>query len=85
MLLPSLDYSDTKVLRILNSELADTLGNLLSRCCGKALNAESIFPAVDREALDTLKQIDATKRMLEALEEMPGEKDRHVACKLELY
>uniref|UniRef100_A0A6E8V1X0 Methionine--tRNA ligase, mitochondrial n=1 Tax=Anopheles coluzzii TaxID=1518534 RepID=A0A6E8V1X0_ANOCL len=71
------NYSDTKVLRILNSELADTLGNLLSRCCGKALNAESIFPAVDRQALDTLKQIDATKRMLEALEEMPDKASSH--------
>ncbi|XP_041765781.1 methionine--tRNA ligase, mitochondrial [Anopheles merus] len=71
------NYSDTKVLRILNSELADTLGNLLSRCCGKALNAESIFPAVDREALDALKEIDATKRMLEALEEMPDKASSH--------
>ncbi|EAA07531.4 AGAP002383-PA [Anopheles gambiae str. PEST] len=71
------NYSDTKVLRILNSELADTLGNLLSRCCGKALNAESIFPAVDREALGALKEIDATKRMLEALEEMPDKASSH--------
>uniref|UniRef100_A0A182KBE6 Methionine--tRNA ligase, mitochondrial n=1 Tax=Anopheles christyi TaxID=43041 RepID=A0A182KBE6_9DIPT len=71
------NYSDTKVLRILNSELADTLGNLLSRCCGKALNVESIFPAVDKEALESLKQIDATKRMLEALEEMPDKTSNH--------
>ncbi|XP_053658730.1 methionine--tRNA ligase, mitochondrial [Anopheles marshallii] len=65
------NYSDTKILRVLNSELADTLGNLLSRCCGKALNAASIFPAVDVDALEALKEVDATKRMLEALEEMP--------------
>ncbi|XP_049282237.1 methionine--tRNA ligase, mitochondrial [Anopheles funestus] len=65
------NYSDTKILRVLNSELADTLGNLLSRCCGKALNAASTFPAIDLEAFEALKEVDATKRMLEALEEMP--------------
>uniref|UniRef100_A0A182LZ77 Methionine--tRNA ligase, mitochondrial n=1 Tax=Anopheles culicifacies TaxID=139723 RepID=A0A182LZ77_9DIPT len=54
-----------------DGKLADTLGNLLSRCCGKALNAASIFPAVDMEAFEALKEVDATKRMLEALEEMP--------------
>lgn len=71
------NYSDTKVLRILNSELADTLGNLLSRCCGKALNPASIFPAVDEEAFEALQSIDATKRMLEALEEMPEKTLNH--------
>uniref|UniRef100_A0A182PA52 Methionine--tRNA ligase, mitochondrial n=1 Tax=Anopheles epiroticus TaxID=199890 RepID=A0A182PA52_9DIPT len=71
------NYSDTKVLRILNSELADTLGNLLSRCCGKALNVRSVFPAVDMEAFESLKQNDATKRMLEALEEMPSKAMNH--------
>uniref|UniRef100_A0A182QE22 Methionine--tRNA ligase, mitochondrial n=1 Tax=Anopheles farauti TaxID=69004 RepID=A0A182QE22_9DIPT len=71
------NYSDTKVLRILNSELADTLGNLLSRCCGKALNAGSIFPAVDEDAFEALQNIDATKRMLEVLEEMPDKTLNH--------
>uniref|UniRef100_A0A182W2W2 Methionine--tRNA ligase, mitochondrial n=1 Tax=Anopheles minimus TaxID=112268 RepID=A0A182W2W2_9DIPT len=65
------NYSDTKIMRVLNSELADTLGNLLSRCCGKALNAASVFPVIDAEAFEMLKEVDATKRMMEALEEMP--------------
>uniref|UniRef100_A0A182T4K1 Methionine--tRNA ligase, mitochondrial n=1 Tax=Anopheles maculatus TaxID=74869 RepID=A0A182T4K1_9DIPT len=71
------NYSDTKILRVLNSELADTLGNLLSRCCGKALNAASVYPAINMEAFEALKQIDATKRMLEALEEMPDKTLNH--------
>uniref|UniRef100_A0A182Y774 Methionine--tRNA ligase, mitochondrial n=1 Tax=Anopheles stephensi TaxID=30069 RepID=A0A182Y774_ANOST len=71
------NYSDTKILRVLNSELADTLGNLLSRCCGKALNAASVFPAIDKDAFEALKAVDATKRMLEALEEMPDKTLNH--------
>uniref|UniRef100_A0A182IYZ3 Methionine--tRNA ligase, mitochondrial n=1 Tax=Anopheles atroparvus TaxID=41427 RepID=A0A182IYZ3_ANOAO len=71
------NYSDTKILRILNSELADTLGNLLSRCCGKALNPGSIFPAIDVESFESLKQLDVTCRLLEALNEMPGKTQQH--------
>ncbi|XP_053670317.1 methionine--tRNA ligase, mitochondrial [Anopheles nili] len=71
------NYSDTKVLRILNSELADTLGNLLSRCCGKALNPASVSPALDSEAFEILQKIDATKRLLDALEEMPAKAYNH--------
>lgn len=66
------DYSDTKVLRILNSELADTLGNLLSRCCGKALNPASLYPALDELAFERLKSYDVTNRLIEVLNEMPG-------------
>lgn len=39
-----LDYSSTKIVNILNSELADTLGNLVSRCAGKAINPSREFP-----------------------------------------
>ncbi|XP_049810134.1 methionine--tRNA ligase, mitochondrial isoform X1 [Schistocerca nitens] len=38
------NYSTTKAVRILNSELADTLGNLLNRCCGMAINPDQIYP-----------------------------------------
>jgi len=38
------DYSSTKIVNILNSELADTLGNLVSRCAGKAVNPSKEFP-----------------------------------------
>uniref|UniRef100_A0A2M4AL39 Methionine--tRNA ligase, mitochondrial n=1 Tax=Anopheles triannulatus TaxID=58253 RepID=A0A2M4AL39_9DIPT len=71
------NYSDTKVLRILNSELADTLGNLLSRCCGKALNPASLYPALDEEAFERLKSYDVTHRLLEVLNEMPDKTLQH--------
>lgn len=38
------DYSSTKIVNILNSELADTLGNLVGRCTGKAVNPSKEFP-----------------------------------------
>lgn len=67
-----LDYSDTKILRILNSELADTLGNLLSRCCGKALNPKQEVPVINMEAFDKLMKEDCTKKLINNLQHLPG-------------
>ncbi|XP_055629470.1 methionine--tRNA ligase, mitochondrial [Toxorhynchites rutilus septentrionalis] len=65
------NYSDTKIIRILNAELADTLGNLLSRCCGKALNPEAVVPSFDQETFQELKSLDTTKRLLDLLQALP--------------
>ncbi|EAT44749.1 AAEL003913-PA [Aedes aegypti] len=65
------NYSDTKIMRILNAELADTFGNLLSRCCGKVLNPEAVVPVVQQDEFNTLSQMDVTKKMLELLNELP--------------
>ncbi|XP_017775809.1 PREDICTED: methionine--tRNA ligase, mitochondrial [Nicrophorus vespilloides] len=65
------NYSDTKVLRILNSELADTLGNLLSRCTGGSLNPQQTFPAIETAAFDTIASLDVTKNLLHAIETLP--------------
>lgn len=48
------NYSDLKIKRILNSELADTLGNLLNRCCGKAINPNLDYPKLDLAAFERL-------------------------------
>lgn len=44
-----LDYSERKVTAILNSELADTLGNLLNRCTGLVINKNQVFPGCAKE------------------------------------
>jgi methionyl-tRNA synthetase len=44
LLLSVLDYSSTKIINVLNSELADTLGNLVNRCAGKTINPSKEFP-----------------------------------------
>lgn len=70
---PFADFSHVKALRILNSELADTLGNLLSRACAKSLNPQHIYPVCHAEHLSTLLQeLDAAKRLQETLLQLPG-------------
>ncbi|XP_055549833.1 methionine--tRNA ligase, mitochondrial [Wyeomyia smithii] len=64
------NYSDTKIMRILNAELADSFGNLLSRCCGKALNPDAIVPVVDQNILDKLSLSESAKKMLDLLQAM---------------
>lgn len=61
-----------KVLRILNSELADTLGNLMSRCCGKALNPKQLVPEPHHQHLDKLLELDVTKKLQLLLNEVPS-------------
>lgn len=68
-----LDYSETKILRILNSELADTLGNLLSRACAKTLNPQQIFPKLHKEEMRELLEMEVGKILVEKLAEL-GEK-----------
>lgn len=65
------NYSDTKIVRILNSELADTLGNLLSRCCAKTLNSKQIIPNQSINALQKLEHLEEYKTMKDLLNELP--------------
>lgn len=59
-------------MRILNSELADTFGNLLSRACAKTLNPRQIFPQVHNEQLKELIKMDSCKLLFEKLTEVPS-------------
>lgn len=38
------DYNRTQALRRVNAELADTYGNLISRCCAPAINPKQVIP-----------------------------------------
>ncbi|XP_015594864.1 methionine--tRNA ligase, mitochondrial isoform X2 [Cephus cinctus] len=60
------NYSAVKVQRIVNSELADTLGNLISRCTGKTVNPTREIPN-PAECSDVLKS-DSAKSLLRNLE-----------------
>lgn len=66
-----LDYSETKITRILNSELADTVGNLLSRCTGTALNPKQRNPKTSTAALSDIKQLEVTEKLLSSVEALP--------------
>lgn len=69
------DYSDVKVTRILNSELADTLGNLLSRCTGTVLNPNQLFPKIERGVFESVAAVDVTAKLLETVDYLPGNKN----------
>lgn len=72
-----LDYSDTKIVRILNSELADTFGNLLSRVCAKTLNPQEKYAQVHNTQLSELIKLDSCKILIEKVSEAPGKCREH--------
>lgn len=65
------DYSETKIHRMLNAELADTLGNLLNRCCAKAVNQEQIFPIFYHESFKSLSNSNI-QHLIDTTCELPG-------------
>lgn len=58
-------------MRLLNTELADTLGNLLNRCCGTTVNALQQFPPYDSEHYEQYCQTNA-EVLLQSLDKLPG-------------
>ncbi|XP_070538863.1 methionine--tRNA ligase, mitochondrial-like isoform X2 [Ptychodera flava] len=76
------DYSDEKVVRYLNAELVDTFGNLLSRCTGKALNPQQIFPAFDETSFppvwnDGCRVRKEDYELIQSMQQLP---DRDTRC-----
>lgn len=61
----------------MNSELADTFGNLLSRACAKTLNPSQKFPEVHKEQLSEIIKMDACKVLLEKISELPALAHQH--------
>jgi len=66
------NYSDIKIKRILNSELADTLGNLLNRCCGKSINPNLSYPTLDLETLEGVPNFKELNQKLINLSDVVG-------------
>ncbi|GLH16698.1 Methionine--tRNA ligase, mitochondrial [Gryllus bimaculatus] len=65
------NFSATKVKNILNSELADSLGNLLNRCCSRAVNPKQIFPLYNQDSFAKYCESDA-KKLISHLTTLPG-------------
>lgn len=66
------DYSETKAIRILNSELADSLGNLLNRCSGRTVNPDQIIPHFCQHSFSTYCNSDEALALVESLSALPG-------------
>lgn len=57
------------MIRIANTDLADGIGNLVNRCCGKNLNPSQTRPAVDRTSFESCGQVGSD--LLELLQRTP--------------
>lgn len=54
--------------RILNSELADTLGNLLNRCTSTLLNPRQEFPQLHYDEFRKLKETETASKLISMVE-----------------
>ncbi|GBN89342.1 Methionine--tRNA ligase, mitochondrial [Araneus ventricosus] len=70
------NYSEVKMHRMVNAELADTLGNLLSRSCAPALNPEQVFPKFYHNSLDDLKDSNV-ESLINNTSDLPDKVQRH--------
>lgn len=74
------DYNDDKVIKLCNSELADSLGGLLNRCSAPSLNPEQVYPHFCRSTFQKEAGGRAAPddyRMIEAVSGLPGLVEEH--------
>ena len=65
------DYSERRVVECINSELVNTLGNLLSRTTAPAVNTHQVVPPVDL-GLFSQRASGEENDMLDRLRTLPG-------------
>lgn len=63
----STDYSELQVTQVINADLVNTLGNLLSRVCGQTVNKGQIVPVVN---MDALQAHDSCAQLLAKLDQL---------------
>ena len=76
------DYNDGKVLKVLNAELADSLGGLLNRCTAPTLNPAQRYPPFWPELFAAAgaagaRATEDDHRLLEAVRALPSAVGRH--------
>jgi len=65
------DFNEEKLVRMVNAELADTLGNLLSRSTAPALNPSQIWPQFFESSFSKLSSPQASV-LRESVQTLPG-------------
>lgn len=68
------DYSEIKATRILNAEIVNTLGNLLSRVCAPAINKRQVVPVCN---LKELKDFEHSLKLIKKLKKLPSIYEEH--------
>ncbi|XP_071376917.1 methionine--tRNA ligase, mitochondrial [Centroberyx affinis] len=74
------DYNDDKVVKLLNAELADTLGGLLNRCTAPAVNPAQVFPSFCPDSFpsdQSGRAVAEDYRMLDAVKSLPAVVEQH--------
>ncbi|KAI9585081.1 methionine--tRNA ligase, mitochondrial [Glossina fuscipes] len=71
------NYCSVKAMRILNAELADTLGNLLSRVCSKALNPRQVYPRFHTAQLREILKTNNGRQLRDVLQHFEAKCTQH--------
>ncbi|XP_041652877.1 methionine--tRNA ligase, mitochondrial [Cheilinus undulatus] len=74
------DYTNDKVIKLLNAELADALGGLLNRCTAPALNPGQIYPSFCPESFPRDqggRAVAVDYNMLHAVNNLPAVVEQH--------
>ncbi|XP_061582041.1 methionine--tRNA ligase, mitochondrial [Cololabis saira] len=74
------DYTVDKVIKLLNAELADSLGGLLNRCTAPALNQAQVYPSFCSQSFPQEhggRAVSEDYRMLDAVRSLPGVVVKH--------
>lgn len=80
------DYNDDKVIKLLNAELADSLGGLLNRCTAPSLNPAQVYPSFCPQSFPDEQSVGSKSRavvedyhMLDAVKSLPAVVEQHYA------
>ncbi|XP_031158680.1 methionine--tRNA ligase, mitochondrial [Sander lucioperca] len=74
------DYTDNKVIKLLNAELADSLGGLLNRCTAPAINPAQVYPSFCPQSLPSQqggRAVVEDYHMLDAVKNLPAVVEQH--------
>ncbi|XP_070693205.1 methionine--tRNA ligase, mitochondrial [Pempheris klunzingeri] len=74
------DYRDVKVIKLLNAELADSLGGLLNRCTAPALNPAQVYPSFCSQSFPRERggrTVDQDYHMLDVVKNLPAVVEQH--------
>lgn len=74
------DYTDDKVIKLLNAELTDSLGGLLNRCTAPALNPAQVYPSFCPQTFPRHpggRAVLEDHHMVEAVRNLPAVVEQH--------
>lgn len=74
------DYTDDKVAKLLNAELADSLGGLLNRCTAPALNPAQVYPSFCPQSFPRApggRAVHEDYHMLDAIQKLKAVVEKH--------